>query len=1316
MYFCIGIKSRLLTINYETMKIKLLLIIMLFASVLLKAQEPYRNLIITELRLDRPEWAYIELTNMGDVSVDLAQFSVGNVGPWSYAPWDTIPDHTFSNTVNDYVNLPSRMLAPGESFVIATVRDWALEMSKIDPERYAPMTKNDTWRLADLQINVPEAPNRTSIPNDEYTGIDSVDVGYNVLTSWNGSSCMYICHHYSDTDSAFVDAVNGVFTNDGQRLAQVPSDVAGVADGTANSILIRKHSITTGTLDWEQARGVDITDSEWLPVPTLVPGGWEPGRKEFWTYGNHGNYQLNSETLKSSTINIDWTNLSMDVQWGARNLDSIMNEFDYTPGIAWHYQMSPSKLDSAYTSVRTGDSLTLYGCGDNLEIMKFGLNLIPPSSSEARVIPKNANNGGGWYTPFVVSDGVPGMDTISEVAYATRVDTLFKYLEKPENASWEIVWVDNTERPDLMLGDILEVTAEDGSTTKEYYIKVLEYRPGHNANLAAITWPDIPEFYKGIFGWMGDTIPDFSPTKYNYNVLVPYDVPGIPSLIAKAQDPDTRIETVRATSLFASEDAKTVKFYTTAEDDTTMQTYSVRLEKEKDLVNVQPYEAEPFISQFAFRPGWSGLYIEICNPGNQPLDMSRYCIVRSTGTDPYQAITTSTTVDDWANRFNRYVPGYVWQDEADWQVQPGILVQDFAVSTMVDGGDVFVIADALPYDKDDNSYFYPSYEQIDVNFHDDYNPWGITFGDEAGVAIQYVNVAGGWYNSDWILYKIINDSVYDGSKPLIDPYDVEVIDVLGHCNGDGLAGLMVEDPPTSFNQDCGMIRLPEYYKGNPTPGGSYLDTLNNKPSEWFYFNEAYWQNQGVTNWLDVRSMLTEGIGSHEFGPVTEFISTVASGSYTVSDGYSMNETIGSGVQEGITVDEFLQNIIKADEGQELTFTHDGAEISGADLLSNGDLLTVVSQNKENTTQYTIEVTAEGLSSDALLTSTTYTITVDGATGTIGGFEPGTLLRTVYDGCTAPANASLYGMYKADGSYASFTQMKYDSTYADVVASNDIYFEVIAQDGVTKIDYQLMPNSLASDAYVVSDVYNIDQDAALISLLYNGTNVSTFFSNLILAPGATMELQNKMGQIRDFGTIYEDDKLVVTAADGTTQKVYSLELWSTFAARYDALMTSDVFIVNQQTFIVTGVYQGTSIDAFLDSVNFSMGASYEILDKNGDAKASTNIEDGDLVVVTSENGEAVRTYSIVVIPVDDVSWIGNGNIKAYPNPTTGMIKIDGVDAGNVIRIYNMAGINVHTVVVGSMIETLSLKSQPNGLYMITVSDYSQQIARFKVIKK
>ena len=63
-------------------------------------------------------------------------------------------------------------------------------------------------------------------------------------------------------------------------------------------------------------------------------------------------------------------------------------------------------------------------------------------------------------------------------------------------------------------------------TVKDYFIKVQDYRKDRNAYLSAITWPDIPEFYKGLYGWMGDTIPSYSRSSYDYKVTVPADVDG----------------------------------------------------------------------------------------------------------------------------------------------------------------------------------------------------------------------------------------------------------------------------------------------------------------------------------------------------------------------------------------------------------------------------------------------------------------------------------------------------------------------------------------------------------------------------------------------------------------------------------------------------------------------------------------------------------------------------------------------------------------------------------------------------------------------
>ncbi len=179
---------------------------------------------------------------------------------------------------------------------------------------------------------------------------------------------------------------------------------------------------------------------------------------------------------------------------------------------------------------------------------------------------------------YMVSDNKSVMDTIQAanyrgITFASRVDTLFKYLEKAPAATWEIVWVDGNARTDLKTGDKLKVTAENGDV-KEYFIKVDQYRPSHNAYLSSITWPDIPEDYKGIFGWLGDTIPNFVPTKFEYKVQVPIDVPGIPALVGKNENANGKLAVNRALSLEGAIPDRTVTINTTAEDDTTVLTYT----------------------------------------------------------------------------------------------------------------------------------------------------------------------------------------------------------------------------------------------------------------------------------------------------------------------------------------------------------------------------------------------------------------------------------------------------------------------------------------------------------------------------------------------------------------------------------------------------------------------------------------------------------------------------------------------------------------------------------------------------------------------
>jgi hypothetical protein len=140
------------------------------------------------------------------------------------------------------------------------------------------------------------------------------------------------------------------------------------------------------------------------------------------------------------------------------------------PGIAWSYQLNNNYGDSLYRSAQTGDKLTIYVCGNELQTETFDIVVEEPTNNANIVIPidhsiplqaggaatNNTQKGIlGW--PRVTRDGrypavfmdnpefthESGVDTITGhwhgLPHALRTDSLLKYLEKPANANWEII-------------------------------------------------------------------------------------------------------------------------------------------------------------------------------------------------------------------------------------------------------------------------------------------------------------------------------------------------------------------------------------------------------------------------------------------------------------------------------------------------------------------------------------------------------------------------------------------------------------------------------------------------------------------------------------------------------------------------------------------------------------------------------------------------------------------------------------------------------------------------------------------------------------
>jgi hypothetical protein len=1275
------------------MKLKLLLFVFLLTTGgMVQAQDTIRSLIISEANMRAWPWAYLELTNMGDEDVQLANFRVGKIEPWDNVLWTP-------RSTDRIFWLPERILKPGESFLIANVYDYNLELHAkgIDTPGSGSaevLHKKDLAEMADMQIHMLE---KVGAPNDSVSPYrQAMEVG-------NGRDTWFLQYHLPNGDSVVVDQVGGVFDSPGWNLNQPfdanwgPQsdwgyDVAGVRGATFTAHLIRKYSVKTGNLDFANARGIGNDDSEWIAIP--VQGGvWSTNfRKALWTAGNHGPYVLDENTLESDVIEVDFVNKTLTVPWGVRRNDDIMNYFVRKPGIGWNYHRAAgtSVEDSLSFAAKTGDMLELWVCGNDIGKATFEIIVEEPTADIKTIVPKlNQDPLGDWRSQLQagmitwprVTQNEAGMDTIwgewGGIPYQTRIDSLINRLDIPSNASWELITVDNVKRPDIKDGDILKIIAENGSE-KDYYIPVNESRPSHNGFLSAITWPDIPENYRGIFGWKGDTIPNFNSNSFYYTVSLPNDVDGIPALVAKAVNFNSKIEVIRASNLSGTAEDRTVKFIVTAENDTTINIYNVEFIKEKNPNDVQPFIAEPIISEYVHKNHWANSYAELFNPGNQPIDLSNYMLVADFSDDPVFAIESHVS-GSFNNRYRSYIPGYKYTNNiAEWEVNPGILEPDLNVSPLLMPGDVFAMGD-VP-----NVRSASPISQLDIEFKK--NPWGANQSGTNRNAVDH------WGDSYMWLFKILNDSIKLGLKPATDINDFELIDTY----------FINRQWQTSWR------RLPQIWKGNPIMGASQ-DRENPENFEWDLKNPSHFGGSA--------NPVPSNIGQHFFIPPTHYMSTVGSVVLKVSEGYTSPQQI-KGIKTGTTVSEFLAGIIKKNENQSLHVSRgvNGDQLGMDATLNLNDVLTVLSADSTNTTQYILEVTERGLSTNALLTSTEYFVGVEVTTGGIYNIPVGTKLSEVLANVTIPTGA-LLTVVDVNDAYVPLKRLNYDTIYVDVTINSDIYFDVLAEDGVTRIIYQLKPNVLASDAFVTSDMYSVTQGDFLIELVPRGTNVQSFLSNLTPAFGASLVIIDKWGNIRTEGIVADDDKLVVTSADGTVTNVYHISKLATqFVPNttYLAYILSDDYAIDQMEYKIHGASGAADISEFYSKIRAVFGANAVVVDENGVVKTSGQLKRTDKVQVISADGRIMVMYTFGQLTAAEFPF-AQKQTEIYPNPTTGKLNVSGLQPGSRIQIFNAMGVMMQIINVRQSIETVSLENYSNGIYFVITSENNLITGRHKIVK-
>ncbi|MDX9882118.1 MAG: T9SS type A sorting domain-containing protein [Prolixibacteraceae bacterium] len=1069
---------------------KKIFLLFLFYMVILQLhaqQDTIRHLIFTEWRGDGMTNAYVELTNVGTAPVDLSRFTLAAISPHqNYPSADGRHQKRLSGT-----------LAAGKSYVIMNV----YEGTTLEG---GPTYRTRMFPLSDLKVYMLEG----GVENDSVSTYDRL------LRLYDGISASVLWYHLENGDSVIVDAVNNdIDINTGKHVG-VPSSVAGFESATVTNILVRKATIKRGNTSWDNARGVSLEDSEWLPIPN---NGFDPNGYIFTTVGNHGDYNI---SIKSESIGISMQDTVLTVPWGILKGDSLLNEFQIDPNQAWLYQESPASMDSAYSIVRTGDKLTFYACGNTLQKMDFKILVSDPPANMARVFPlRNRNFDTGAYslsTRYYVTHNVPVIDTIGNVPFATRADTLLNYLVKAPKATWDISWIDGIERVDLKKGDKLKVTAEDGTTIKEYFIDVQAFSPSSNANLSAITWPGIPSF---IEGWKGDTIPLFVPDRYSYNIELPNGTTSVPALIALTQSLNASVQVKRAVSLKGSVEDRTTVFTVTAQDDTTSLSYSV-LFSVAAPDEKQEFRAEPFFSQIIHAHRNQNSFLEIVNPGNVPISLDNYIVIRSlVPGSPATALQEylENTETSWKQRYNKYVPGYRFQSLDDWIVKPGILTHDPSINPVLNPGEVFAIGRFHT-----NSARWPiEHEQVDIHFSNNLpNVWG-----ESGFSHNALSWTRGF--SIHYLFKIENDSILEGKKSVGDPKDYTLIDMFGSSTAEywSVAGMTVQEDGWNF------IRKPEIWHGNPESKGSF--GTNPEDSEWIVVK---WAGSG-TPWEPISA----GLGTHVMEVPTVYISTITSVNYIVSEGFSGLQSI-QGDLSSLALQDFYKSIVKADQGQELTL-YSGVDRSiknPEDIVAGNDTLLVVSADKKNMTKYLL--VNNPVDTDAVLQAkegSGYSIEINNDTGTITGMGYGITLKEVLNNLIKPVNASL-NVIDEDNQLVPLTVMQYDTTVVDTKLGRSFLIEVIAQDGVTVITYKIVPTTLPGDAFVISSVYDVSQTKLIISKIPIGTSVAAFFDRIEASANASVKILDKGGFERQEGTLSYDDRLVVTSGDMSKTVTYYLD--------------------------------------------------------------------------------------------------------------------------------------------------------------------------------
>ncbi len=1134
------------------------------------------QLIISEVRPEAEAQAYVELTNVGSTTLDLSEFMIysgwGNTRVTTYTDSLLVWSGSTNTAIQSHLGRVylKGELAPGESFVVSTAWDHNDSYGRNIPNQNTAVAA-----LSDQLVHKKESNNLNGwidMPEWQCYPFDSISpIVYsatdrypqlmgNGSASYGYSSAFYLLSWRFEVDSAVYDSTyidnfnffyaNASNPNSTQKGTGVKTSIAGVSAGEHRDyVMVRKTSVTEGNMNWDQSRGVDAATSEWLVLP-------EPSSKQFafTTVGSHGDAAMDIVSKFPSIVEVDNANKTLTVPSNIYRYDSLSYYIDLDPGMAWSYKLNDSFEDTAKFTVCDGDTVTFYAVGDAVVSESYHIKVKATDPSLAQVFPTRKRlqiydeEADTLISEYWSSGAVYGVtenyevDSITGIAFDTRVDSIFKYLLKPEGSKLELITHDNSDRVDVQAGDVLRVTSSDESNYKDYALSVNDYSPSSDARLRVVTWPDInPLFYPR---WtMSDTLVEFTANKTVYNIELFPGATEVPAFQFKPYNVKSTITVDRAKNLKGSIDERTTTVSVMAQDDSTAMVYKFVFER-LSPEGSQPYIAEPFFSEFIWQQGTQGWAIEIYNPGTEALDLSQYAILKNEpGDKTWQGIIQSMPPTWNASRGlriyeNFYVPARRWKNdgsETEWKATPtvdnptlgsGFLRSDNETDAIVKAKDVWVASVGTKTGH------------MGVLSPADFVFTGITNGSSnplwdkyawSDSTFLYLQANPAWNDAhgNYYLVKIKNDSILDGTMHVnTNVYDnYELIDMVVF-KGDSVAGKWTRDKSDNRHKDWFCRRKASSYYPIKEARGGAKETA--ETSDWIAYSSKW------PDWSELPSGTTlyQDLGQHITDPITGYLSTITSSTFNIDLGYEGDDLKITGDVTAYTPTTILDVINKATPNQALVFTRGGSAVAADAKLAGGDVLTVTSDDGLNSTTYTL--VDRPLNDDTSLTANAGSgLTVTGTV--VSGVDlTSTVKELVAKVSVNPL--SVLEIEDANGALLPKTVHNLDTLVYDQVVSSNVKLAVRAENG-DKVVYSLDFGLTNSDAYLFSTIYPIDQDKKMLGLYPIGLTPKSIREYVFANEGATYRILDKKGFVREIGNIQIDDVIEVTSQDGSTVVTY-----------------------------------------------------------------------------------------------------------------------------------------------------------------------------------